>query len=124
VPGSQEGWRERRQEAILVPEKSVNKIHDLLLQVNADFDYYGISTEYSKEQIRDLVTLLAKRVEEMENNADFMFHPKNTRMEYNDFYHEDNIDYRRYKNHILKMLKELINWLNNVKEEKINIIGV
>jgi hypothetical protein len=60
----------------------------------------------------------------MENNENFMFHPEYKTMEYNDFYHTDNIDYRKYKKHILKMLRDLINWLNTVKEEKINIIGV
>jgi hypothetical protein len=124
VPGTYDDWRTRRKEAILVPEESVNKIDDLLLQVNPDFDYYGISTEYSKEQIKDLVVLLANRVEEMKRNESFMFHPKNKRMEYNDFYYRDNIDYRRYKKYILKMIQELVNWLNTVKEEKINIIGV
>jgi hypothetical protein len=124
VPGGYDNWRTRRSEAILVPEKAINKVYDLLIKANPDFDYYGISTEYSKEQIKDLVKLLVNRVEEMKNNKDFMFHPKNKIIEYNDFYFIDNIDYRRYKNHIIKMLNELTNWLNNVNEEKINIIGV
>jgi hypothetical protein len=124
VPGSYDDWRKRRKEAILMPEESVNKIYDLLLKVNPDFDYYGISTEYSKEQIKELVSLLVNRTEEMKNNANFMFHPTKKSMRYKDFYHRDNIDYRKYKNHIIKMLQELITWLNTVKEEKINIIGV
>jgi hypothetical protein len=124
VSGMYDNWRERRKEAILVPGESINMIYDLLLKANPNFDYYGISTEYSKEQINDLVTLLKTRVDEMKHNENFMFHPKNKIMEYNDFYFRDNIDYRRYKKHIIKMLEGLITWLEAVADDKINIIGV
>ncbi|GHU70422.1 hypothetical protein FACS189450_04840 [Spirochaetia bacterium] len=124
VPGGYDNWRERHKDAILVPEKTVNKIYDLLLKANANFDYYGISTEYSKEQINYLVALLKNRVEEMTDNENFMFLPIKKIMDYNDFYYSDNIDYRRYKNYIITVLEELITWLEAVTDEKIQIIGV
>ncbi|GHV79708.1 hypothetical protein AGMMS49944_14990 [Spirochaetia bacterium] len=124
VPGSYDNWRKRRKEAIVVPERTINKIYDLLLKANPDFDYYGISTEYSKEQIKELIALLSIRVDKMKNNENFMFHPKKKIMDYPDFYYSDNIDYRRYKHHIIAVLEELITWLEAVTDEMITIIGV
>jgi hypothetical protein len=124
VPGSYESYRKKIDKSIWIPEDSAYKLTDILKEVNADFDYYGISTEYSKEQISQLIELLSKRAEEMQNNENFMFHPRWKDMDYNDYYAHNNIEFRKYKKQIIKMFLDFINWLKNVEEDRINIIGV
>jgi hypothetical protein len=41
-----------------------------------------------------------------------------------DYYHRDNVDFRKYKKQIIEMFTELIQWLSNIREDKITIVGV
>jgi hypothetical protein len=124
LPGSYDGWWERRDSTILVPEESVTKFIDILDNVNSDFDYYGITTEYSKDQIALLIELLTERIYEMQNNKNYMFHHGRKIINYNDYYLKNNIEFRKYKKQIIKMLVDFVDWLKNIEDDRINILGV
>jgi hypothetical protein len=111
----------KNQNFVLVPEDSAFKFLDILRRANAEFDYYGTDMVYNKEQIAILITGLTERLSEMKNNKNFCFVKKNTNL---DYYSKDNVDFRRYKKQILKMFMDLIQWLDNVQEDKITILGV
>jgi hypothetical protein len=120
LPGAYERGKKRKN-TIFVPEDSATKFIDILQKANPEFDYYGIETVYNKEQIADLSKGLTERLCEMKNNKNFCFVKKNVNL---DYYAQDNVDFRRYKKQIIKMFMDLIQWLNDIKEDKMTILGV
>jgi hypothetical protein len=104
-----------------VPEDSATKFIDILYKANPEFDYYGTDMVYNKEQIAVLIKGLTERLYEMKNNKNFCFVEKNTNL---DYYAQDNVDFRRYKKQIMEMFIDLIQWLNDIQEDTITILGV
>jgi hypothetical protein len=120
LPGEYIEW-EYRKNQIYIPEDGVLNFLDVLKESNDKFDYYGVTTEYNREQIQNLIEGLETRLSEMRNDPSFHFTINDDNF---DYYHEKNVHYRRYKRQIWRMLADLIAWLQNIKEDKINILGV
>ena len=116
--------------SIFMHENAVDKFHDLLRMVNKEFDMYGISTYYNKEQTAVFLCELEKRLYEMKTNKNFLFNPfrdfykKRYGEEYKYYYNRHNVDFRRYRKQIIKVFEELIVWIKNLEEKELSVLGI
>jgi hypothetical protein len=121
LPGQYNDVKNRNTgESIFLSQDAVLNFTDLLVKVNKDFDYYGISTEFNREQINALIEELKNRLDEMKNNRAFSFARKGNL----DYYETINVKYRKYRPQIIRMLTELIEWLSGIRNDKISILGI
>ena len=109
------------ENTIYLNDNAAMKFTDLLRRVNKQFDIYGLSTEYNKNQINNLIIELSERLNKMKNERNFHF--MDWKGNY-DYYNHNNIEFRRYKKQIIKLFTDLIEWLKKQEGKTISILGI
>ena len=111
----------RPRDSIFLHEDSVDKFHDILLEINKKFDIYAILTYYNKEKVALFVNKLESRLQEMKTNRKFSFPSGDMHLNY---YSYHNVQYRRYKKQIISMFESLILWLKANNKKGISVLGI
>ena len=110
----------KQRGSLFMHKDGVDQFYDLLRKANNDFDIYGISTHYNKEQTAELFSDLEKRLKDMKENKHYGYKFENPL----DYYKEDFVNYRRYRKQIIKLFEELLAWLKKPENEEISVLGI
>ena len=110
-----------REKSIFLNLNAIDKFYDLLRKINDKFDVYGTSTVFNNNQVNNLINELSDRLYKMQNERNFHYIDRKGNY---DYYSQNNVEFRRYKRQIIKLLTDLIEWLKKYKEKTITIYGI
>ncbi|MCL2128754.1 MAG: hypothetical protein FWH35_00175 [Treponema sp.] len=110
----------KQRGSIFIDQNGVDQFYDLLKKANNNFDIYGISTYYNKEQTAVFLSDLEKRLEKMKENKIYGYKFENPL----DYYRIEFVNYRRYRKQIIKMLEDVLTWLKKPENNEISIQGI
>ena len=105
---------------VFITIETMELIEDILTSINKNYDHYGV-TKYNKDQTERFTYLLKQRVIEIEND--------DLKIINNDVFSKNWEDiliynYKNNKNKIIKIFKDILDWLNNIEIEIMEVVMI
>jgi len=116
-PGKLAGCHERsiNKDSVYISSKAEDLIHDCLHRANNNYDSHR-NTEFVKEkgQLQLLAEELRLRLAEIIEGKDFS----------GKFDNEMSNDLKNHKTEIISMIKDLIEWIEDLKKDELTVFGI
>ena len=106
--------------SIFLYEDGFDVIMDILDKIDPNFDYYGYSAQYNREEINKFKEGVYLRIKDVEENNTINYNGSSLNNYYCDLLNENKV---KYKYEILNMLKELYEWLSSINDDVLNYIS-
>lgn len=116
VPGKYSD-NERKDNTVFLMDDSMDIIYDLFDVANNEFCYYN-DTYFNDAQVNILIDGLSARLAGIKNDKDYKL------SEDVDLAESKNKEIKQYRNSIIKMLEDLIAWINTNRAGGITVLGV
>jgi hypothetical protein len=107
--------------SVFISENALCVIEDLLIKSNKNYDHCSF-VHYTNNQMEMMKNECIERINRIKNSEDY----KLPELYYNEEYYDElNIDdIGKYKDEIIKMIEELVLWMESIKENEITILGI